>query len=163
MDNCPWSYNPDQADLDGDDIGDVCDVDVDGDSVPNEEDNCVETWNPGQEDWNDDGVGDACDDDPPPFDADGDGVPDDEDCAPNDGAVYPGAPELCWNDLDNDCDGDVDEGCHVGGVLVRSPSAVISTGTAWTGGATFGAAVGAGVAGAMSSDGHSVVLGYAPH
>ncbi len=42
-------------------------------------------------------------------DTDGDGVPDAEDCAPNDAATFPGAPELC-DERDNDCDGIVPEG-----------------------------------------------------
>ncbi len=44
----------------------------------------------------------------PPPDSDGDGVPDDEDCAPLDAAVYPGATDAC-DGLDNDCDGQLDE------------------------------------------------------
>ena len=40
-------------------------------------------------------------------DADGDGTPDAEDCAPDDPAIHPGAAETC-NDVDNDCDGEVD-------------------------------------------------------
>ena len=39
-DNCPDTANSDQADLDGDLIGDVCDDDRDGDAVLNDTDNC---------------------------------------------------------------------------------------------------------------------------
>ncbi|MCB9797128.1 MAG: putative metal-binding motif-containing protein, partial [Alphaproteobacteria bacterium] len=42
-------------------------------------------------------------------DADGDGVPAGEDCDDDDAGVYPGATELC-DDVDNNCDGAVDEG-----------------------------------------------------
>ena len=37
-DNCPDTDNPDQDDLDNDGTGDVCDDDIDGDGVPNDED-----------------------------------------------------------------------------------------------------------------------------
>jgi hypothetical protein len=63
-DNCPWIYNPDQADADADEIGDVCDdcTDTDGDGYGNPgyatntciEDNCPDVYNPGQE------SGDCC-------------------------------------------------------------------------------------------------------
>lgn len=50
---------------------------------------------------------------PPPEtdtgDEDLDGVPDEEDCAKDNAAIYPGAPEVC-DGLDNDCDVVVDEG-----------------------------------------------------
>jgi hypothetical protein len=47
-DDCPSTFNPDQADSDNDDVGDVCD-------------NCLNTSNPSQSDVDADGIGDACD------------------------------------------------------------------------------------------------------
>ncbi|UCD17513.1 MAG: PKD domain-containing protein [Candidatus Zixiibacteriota bacterium] len=47
-DNCPTTYNPDQSNIDGDQLGDSCD-------------NCFEIYNPKQEDADTDGVGDSCD------------------------------------------------------------------------------------------------------
>jgi hypothetical protein len=41
-------------------------------------------------------------------DADGDGFTSDEDCDDSDAAIHPGADELC-NDVDDDCDGAIDE------------------------------------------------------
>ena len=54
-------------------------------------------------DYDCDGTPDAC------VDGDQDGVADCQDCAPGDGAVYPGAAEAC-DGVDNDCDGKTDEG-----------------------------------------------------
>ncbi|MCB9793467.1 MAG: hypothetical protein H6741_12160 [Alphaproteobacteria bacterium] len=48
-------------------------------------------------------------DDSGPVDADGDGSPEGEDCDDADPDTHPGATELC-DDLDQDCDGAVDEG-----------------------------------------------------
>ena len=61
-DNCPDTANSDQADLDGDLIGDVCDDDRDGDAVLNDTDNCPDISNTEQTDSDRDQIGDACDD-----------------------------------------------------------------------------------------------------
>ena len=103
-DNCGVIKNPKQVDSDGDGQGDACDTDSDNDGVGNGADNCVVVFNPGQTDTDVDGMGDACDDDD-----DGDTVVDTADCEPLIAAIFPGATELC-DDIDNDCDGKVDEG-----------------------------------------------------
>ncbi len=63
IDNCPDMPNQDQADCDGDGLGDVCDAenDVDGDTVCSDVDNCPFVANPVQNDVDSDGVGDICD------------------------------------------------------------------------------------------------------
>lgn len=45
-DNCPVVANADQADMDGDNIGDACDPDIDGDGIPNDADKCAKFKDP---------------------------------------------------------------------------------------------------------------------
>ena len=49
-DNCPLRPNPDQDDRDGDDIGDVCDLDDDGDGILDLVDNCPFEYAPDTDD-----------------------------------------------------------------------------------------------------------------
>jgi len=48
---------------------------------------------------------------PPDRDRDGDGFLQSQDCNDRDASIYPGAPEICGDGIDNNCDGVVDEGC----------------------------------------------------
>lgn len=59
-DNCPSVANTNQADSNGNGIGDLCD-DTDYDGVINTEDNCPEDANTSQNDVDGDGIGDICD------------------------------------------------------------------------------------------------------
>ena len=104
IDNCPSTPNADQADDDGDGVGNVCD-------------NCPADANAAQDDADGDGIGDACDVCPndPTNDADGDGIcgladncPDvaNADQADADGDGAGDACDVCPNDPDDDADGD---------------------------------------------------------
>ncbi len=104
-DNCPAVSNADQADNDGDGIGNACDPtpdgdapDADGDGVADASDNCVNDSNTDQADNDGDGIGNACDPTPDGDapDADGDGVADASDNCVNDSNT---------DQADNDGDG----------------------------------------------------------
>src|SRR5215213_6736409 len=66
FDNCPAVQNPDQADADGDGIGDACPavVDTDGDGIPDTQDTCPNVATADQTDSDGDGLGDVCDKSP---------------------------------------------------------------------------------------------------
>lgn len=121
-DNCVYVSNPDQLDADDDDIGDVCDDDMDGDGIRNELDNCARIANAAQynndgdlfgndcdncpyvsnsyqRDSDGDGIGDSCD-----RDIDGDGVINSFDNCPK---IYNPLQE----DRDTDTVGDVCDNC----------------------------------------------------
>ena len=77
-DNCPVTHNSNQADRDGDGVGDACNDadDADGDEWKDALDNCPSVSNADQTDADADGVGDTCNE---TDDADGDGWKDELD------------------------------------------------------------------------------------
>ncbi|MFH0729306.1 MAG: putative metal-binding motif-containing protein, partial [Pseudomonadota bacterium] len=117
-DNCPETENQDQVDTDLDGIGDVCDPDADGDGY-NADTDCLDTdpaVHPGAEEIVDNGKDDDCNPETPDssldIDNDGDGVTENGgDCDDAKAAVHPGAVETC-NGIDDNCNGQVDEGCQ---------------------------------------------------
>ena len=108
LDNCPEVSNNDQANLDGDAYGDVCDDDTDGDSVLDVDDDCP-TGDVGwaanaMSDHDSDGCRDITED----FDDDEDGIFDEYDRCPKGPVGWVSTEE---NDIESDgcSDGDSDE------------------------------------------------------
>ena len=96
-DNCPDVVNAGQENLDGDNLGDACDLDRDGDNVNDAGDNCADVANSNQADVDDDDLGDACDPDD-----DGDGLADGADNCP--GVANPGQANIDGDALGDACD-----------------------------------------------------------
>jgi hypothetical protein len=113
-DLCPTVFDQEQRDTDGDNLGDACDFDDDNDFVPDVRDNCPIDANQDQSDGDGNGAGDICD--PScliwPFgDLDKDGVQCSMDCNDGDASINPNQDEACGDGVDNNCDGQIDEGC----------------------------------------------------
>jgi len=123
-DNCPLLANADQLNFDGDNMGDACDPDDDNDNSPDTSDcnpfnpavypgaidecdgldnNCNNQIDEGYPDTDNDGVANCIDPDD-----DNDNYLDEQDCAPLNPDVHPGALEVC-NGLDDNCNQQVDE------------------------------------------------------
>lgn len=131
-DNCPSTYNPCQEDVDDDGLGDVCDPDIDDDTILNASDNCPFVANASQTNSDGDSFGDACDncpnsDNEDQADLDQDGVGDLCDTCTDtdgDGTANPGfsastcptdncpeTPNAGQEDADNDQVGDICDNC----------------------------------------------------
>ena len=104
-DNCVNAANHDQANNDGDTLGDVCDPDDDNDAIGDPADNCVFVPNSDQANNDGDALGDACD-----SDDDNDSIGD-----PVDNCIFVPNPDQV--DFDSDLAGDAcdldddDDGC----------------------------------------------------
>ena len=101
VDNCPAVANADQANNDGDAIGDACDADDDNDGVLDGSDNCQFVQNAGQANNDGDALGDACDDDD-----DNDGVLDGPDNC--NFTANAGQEDLDSDGIGDACDDDID-------------------------------------------------------
>jgi len=112
VDNCLSKANPNQSNIDGDKLGDVCDEDMDNDGVVNGED-CA----PKDKDMSPlkpevcDYIDNNCNDEVNEglsCDLDEDGYTSEEDCDDQNFDLNPGMLEVC-DGVDNNCNGETDE------------------------------------------------------
>lgn len=104
-DNCADLYNPGQEDLDGDDIGDSCDPDIDNDGLSNTEEDNIGS-DPYNSDTDGDGLGDSEDPYPTEVDGDGDGADDPVDNCPV--ISNPGQGNVDGDAFGDACDSNID-------------------------------------------------------
>lgn len=105
-DNCETVPNPDQANIDEDNFGDVCDIDIDGDRVNNTDEEAAGT-DPYERDTDGDGLDDRRDPNPLHIDIDNDGLSDGPDNCPS---VFNPLQENFDGDEQGDaCDSDIDQ------------------------------------------------------
>jgi hypothetical protein len=91
-------------------------------------------------------------------DSDDDGDPDTTDCAPTDPEVSHSADELCGDEIDNNCDGKVNEICLGHAQLALTAGGIVST----EDGGVIGVSVGESVVGSTETASHQFQFGIGP-